>query len=87
MTHVFSKLILGIAMISTILPAATIVNVKNFGATGDGITDDTAAIQQAVSAFCQANVGASLFFPKGHYLVGKAEALIKLKNIGNNLQT
>ena len=37
------------------------VSVKDFGAVGDGTTDDTASIQAAIN-FCQAS-GRSLFFP------------------------
>lgn len=40
-------------------------NVLDFGAVGDGVTDDTAAIQSAV------NSGSSLYFPKGIYLTKK----------------
>lgn len=39
-----------------------VVNVKDFGAVGDGVTDDTEAIQKAV------NVGGSIFFPSGKYI-------------------
>jgi hypothetical protein len=39
------------------------VNVKKFGAVGDFVTDDTAAIQAAI------NNSPSLFFPPGRYLV------------------
>lgn len=38
------------------------VSVKDFGAVGDGVTDDTAAIQAAVAA------SEKLYFPKGTYL-------------------
>jgi hypothetical protein len=38
-------------------------NVKDFGATGDGTTDDTAAIQLAL------NGGGAIYFPAGTYLV------------------
>jgi hypothetical protein len=41
------------------------VSVKDFGAVGDGVTDDTAEIQAAVDAM--AGVGA-VFFPAGTYL-------------------
>lgn len=37
------------------------INVLDFGAKGDGVTDDTAAIQAA------ANVGGTLYFPDGTY--------------------
>ena len=43
----------------------TRVSVKDFGAAGDGITDDTAAINAAISA---ANaINASVYFPYGTY--------------------
>lgn len=41
------------------------ISVKDFGATGDGVTDDTTAIQNAV-AVCS---GKQLYFPSGTYLV------------------
>jgi hypothetical protein len=40
-----------------------VVSVKDFGAVGDGVTDDTAAIQLAI------NTGFSLYFPAGTYRV------------------
>lgn len=43
------------------------VNVLDYGATGDGVTDDTAAIQSAIAA-CQLNYG-TLVFPTGHYVI------------------
>lgn len=45
------------------------VSVMDFGAVGDGVTDDTAAIQAAIDS------GAgSVFFPAGTYLVSKTSA-------------
>ena len=41
-------------------------NVREFGATGDGQTDDTAAIQDALDALPEA--GGAVIFPPGHYL-------------------
>lgn len=40
------------------------VSIMDFGATGDGVTDDTAAIQAAVDYVCDRNIS-SLFFPFG----------------------
>ena len=48
------------------------VSVKDFGATGDGVTDDTAAIQAAINALSP--LGGTLWFPKGAYIVSDANA-------------
>jgi hypothetical protein len=44
-----------------------IVSVKDFGATGNGTTDDTAAVQAAVNAVGIA--GGTVYFPAGNYLL------------------
>ncbi|WP_372743177.1 glycosyl hydrolase family 28-related protein, partial [Neptunomonas sp.] len=44
-----------------------IVSVKNFGAVGDGVTDDTAAIQAAFNSVT--TKGAAVYFPAGTYLI------------------
>ncbi|KAF8894484.1 exo-beta-1,3-glucanase [Infundibulicybe gibba] len=53
-------------------------NVKDFGAVGDGVTDDTAAINRAISTGDRCGQGncesstitpALVYFPKGEYLV------------------
>lgn len=41
------------------------VSVKDFGATGDGVTDDTAAIQ---AAFLAVGDGGKVYFPEGTYI-------------------
>lgn len=51
------------------------VSVLDFGAVGDGVTDDTAAIQAAV------DVTVDLYFPKGTYLVTKPIRLDKTRNL------
>lgn len=43
------------------------LSVRMFGAKGDGVTDDTSAIQKALD-FCAAN-SYSLYFPAGSYLI------------------
>lgn len=41
------------------------VSVKAYGAVGDGVADDTAAIQSAITA----GAGGSVFFPEGSYKI------------------
>lgn len=58
---------------------ADVVNVKDFGAKGDGVTDDTVAIRAAITAATGATnthgvtqpmaIGQDVFFPPGVYLV------------------
>src|SRR5215469_4310549 len=43
--------------------AAEVINVKDYGAVGNGTTDDSTAIQNAV------NAGTTIFFPPGNYLL------------------
>jgi len=48
--------------------AGAYVNVLDFGATGDGTTDDTAAIQAAFD-YAKDNDNSTVFLPAGEYLV------------------
>ena len=43
------------------------INVRDYGATGDGSTDDTTAIQNAINE--AAEQGKSVYIPAGHYKV------------------
>ena len=43
------------------------VSVLDFGAVGDGVTDDTAAIQAAINA--ASNSGGKVYFPQGQYAI------------------
>lgn len=43
-----------------------VVSVKDFGAVGDNVTDDSVAIQAAIDAVFAAN-GGTVFFPNGQY--------------------
>jgi len=51
---------------------AQTVSVKDFGAVGDGVTDDTVAIQAALDAIASKSansIGGTVFLPSGRYLV------------------
>lgn len=48
-----------------------VFNVKNFGATGNGVTDDTNAIQAAINAAILNRGGGTIYFPPGTYNVRK----------------
>jgi polygalacturonase len=45
------------------------LNIRDYGATGDGITKDTAAIQQAIDR-CSLFGGGEVLIPAGNYLTG-----------------
>jgi hypothetical protein len=52
-----------------------VINVKDFGATGDGVTDDGAEIQAAIDYAYSLNTsifrtGLPVFFPPGVYVIG-----------------
>jgi len=51
--------------------APNVTSVKSFGATGNGSTDDTNAIQKAVNWTAAANRG-TIFFPNGTYRTTRA---------------
>jgi len=59
-----------------------IVSVKDFGAVGDGVTDDTAAFNLAI-AYANAKggtdrtnvVGTTIFIPQGRYPIGQLDAI------------
>ena len=53
---------------------AQYISVKDFGAVGDGVTDDTVAIQAAVNATPK---GTTIYFPAGTYAVSDAITINK----------
>jgi hypothetical protein len=63
------------------------VSVKDFGAVGNGVTDDTAAIQAAIAAI-NTNGGGSIYFPKGTYLISSLLTVSSNTNlVGETLGT
>ena len=54
-----------------------VFNVKDFGAKGDGVTNDTQAIQNAIDA-ARAVGGGIVYFPRGIYMVDR---LTRISNI------
>ena len=54
------------------------INVKNFGAKGDGVTDDTQAIQNAI--YYAFENKKSVFIPGGNYLISKPLVVISDSN-------
>jgi hypothetical protein len=55
-----------------------LINVNSFGATGNGTTDDTAAINSAIAAL---QPGYQLFFPCGTYLISSGLNAIVIDNV------
>src|SRR5260370_11207913 len=61
-----------------------VLSVKDFGAKGDGLADDTAAIQATINV-ASAGGGGTVFFPPGTYLIstlgkGPMANIISLKS-------
>jgi len=53
-------------------PGGLAFDVRQYGAIGNGVTVDTAAIQQAIDAAATAGEG-TVFFPPGRYLSGSLD--------------
>jgi hypothetical protein len=62
------------------LQAFVLTSVKAYGAVGDGVTDDTSAIQSAI------NSGLSIYFPPGVYKTTATLSQNTLKNMGQTLR-
>jgi hypothetical protein len=92
-TVVINSIEAGLEAVETRLNNNLSINVKDYGAKGDGTTDDTAAIQRAIND-ANAAGGGTVFFPSGTYItttqtlpsnvvlqgVGKSSTIIRLKN-------
>jgi len=68
----------------TVNAGGTIINVLNYGATGNGSTNDTAAIDNAIAAL---QPGYELFFPCGTYQISAGLAAIAKNNVAIAGQT
>jgi len=62
-------------------PSDGFISVKTFGATGDGTSDDTAAIQTAIDVA----VGNVVVFPPGTYLVGGLKLPSDVRLVGSSV--
>jgi len=62
---------------------ADVVNVKDFGAKGDGTTDDTVAIQAAIAAVVTAETY-SIYLPAGVYIVTGTLTWPEDNDLGDN---
>ncbi len=67
-------------LLAPMLYASINVNVLSYGAKGDGVTDDTAAIQNASTAVAKG--GGLLYFPAGTYMINPARGHVVL---GSNM--
>ena len=68
-------------------PHTSRLNVKDFGAVGDGVTNDRTAIQAALNATLTAG-SKRVFFPSGDYYLGSYNTytqMLTLAGLGDNL--
>lgn len=64
------------------------INIKWFGAVGNGVANDTQAIQDAIDASCPVfaasnNTGGSVYVPSGDYLVTSTINLTNSRTVGS----
>ena len=58
------------------------VSVKSYGATGNGVTDDTAAFQAAIAAAQASQTNNGVYIPMGKYVISASLTLYQLEMIG-----
>ncbi len=77
-----SSVSMGLAAAFANTAVAMFINVKStlYGAVGDGVTDDTAAIQSAINVV-NAAPGGIVYFPKGNYRITSALSITSTPGI------
>lgn len=60
----------GIKNVDTVKTKGYVINVRDYGAKGDGITDDYASIRRAFDSVNKWKTG-KVFFPKGEYYINR----------------
>lgn len=78
MKRSLAYLLLVLFAVRPAVPKTTVVSVASYGATGNGTTDDTAAINRAIAALAP---GQTLLFPCGTYLLSAALIPINKSNV------
>ena len=75
-----AKMVLAAAVLAA-MTAQAAFNVRDFGAKGDGVTDDTEAFQAAIDAVAKVGVGKILvpFAPKGYRIAGPGREFVNGK--------
>lgn len=58
------------------------VNVKSFGAAGNGVTDDTAAFQAAIAAAQASQTNNGIYVPMGQYVISSTLTLYQMEMVG-----
>jgi hypothetical protein len=72
--------IMGLTKVSYAMINGAPINVLDYGVTGDGSTDDTTAIQSALTA-CDAAGGGVVYFPTGTYKITSTIDLTGFENV------
>ncbi|HTS18321.1 MAG TPA: glycosyl hydrolase family 28 protein [Verrucomicrobiae bacterium] len=72
--NIFAAIAAGLLLAQTSGVGGTspVVNVRDFGATGDGTNKDTLAFQRALDT-CAVNGGGDVVVPAGNYLIGSVQ--------------
>ena len=64
---------------------AGIFNVRAFGAVGDGVTNDTTAVQAAITAAHALTNGGAVYFPSGIYLCDSLTCYRSVSMVGDGM--